>query len=111
MPCNPFSLIILFSNPFNASDLGGGEGWGQQRKGSLGCGVGWHWQSSAAGCQSIPLLPSNGIPQGRHPTPRDSSQGSVGGENFHVGRTGVRGNEAGLGQTAEPLILQMLTDF
>lgn len=35
----------------------------------------------------------------------------MGGENLRAGRTGLRGNGAVTGQTAESLVLQMLTDF
>lgn len=68
MPCNPFSLIILFSNPFNASNLGDGEWWGQQSKGSLGCGV--VLVLAELGCV-MPEHPSASL---RRHSPREASQ-------------------------------------
>lgn len=78
---------------------------------SLGCGVGL--VLAELGCV-MPEHPSASLqwhPHRRHPKLGDSSWGSIGGENFCVGRTGLGGNEAGKGQTAESFVLQMLTDF
>lgn len=87
-----------------------GVGSGRGSGGSLSCGA-------------VLVLAEPGFVMPEHPSaslqwhpPREasqtggSSQGSRGGENFPVGRTGLGGNEAGAGQTAESLILQMLTD-
>lgn len=66
MPCNPFSLIILFSNPFNVSKLGGGEWQGQQRKPELwyGAGAGRAWLRDARASLCFPAVtsPRGGIP-------------------------------------------------
>lgn len=109
MPSNPFSLIILFSNPFNASNLGGGWGWAvvgaaEEGKPGLWCsaGTGRTWLLDARAPLCFPPMASQtgGQLTGQH-----------GRGEFPSGEDGVGGSEAGAGQTAESLILQMLTDF
>lgn len=80
-----------------------GAGSGRGRGGGLSCGV-------------VLMLAEPGFVMPEHPSASlkwhplregsqtgGSSQGSTGGENFPVGRTGLGSNETGGGQTAETL--------
>lgn len=66
IPCNPFSLIFLFHNPFNASNLRGGEWQGQWGKPELWCGAGagraWLCDARASLCFPPMASPEGSIP-------------------------------------------------